>query len=62
MNRCASKPPLPHAAKLVKLWAGQFYLSPADRDELAQCIEEGTFTREDQAVDFVDERGEWLDG
>lgn len=60
MNRCASKPPLSHGHKLVKLWAGQFYLSPADRDELAQLIEEGTFTREAQVVDYVDDLGEWL--
>lgn len=61
MNRCASKPPLTIEQKMVKLWAGKFYLSPADRYELAQLIVEGTYTHEAQEVDYVDEFGEWLD-
>lgn len=61
MNRCASKPPLTHGQKLVKLWAGKFYLSTADRDELVFLIDEGTFTHEAEAVGYVDEHGEWLE-
>ena len=61
MNRCASKPPLTTGQKLVKLWAGQFYLAPADREELTQRIDWGTYTREEQVIDFVEEHGEWLD-
>lgn len=62
MNRCASKPPLSHGQKLAKLWAGQFYLSAEDRDELAHAIESGCVQREEQAIHYIEEHGEWLDG
>lgn len=62
MNQCASKcPTIPHGAKVRKLWQGKFYLSPDDRGVLHQRIETEEYTREDEAVDFIDERGEWLE-
>ncbi len=61
MNRCASMPPLPFALKLVKLWQGKFYLSPDDRGVLAHRIHAGEVSREEEAVEFVDDRGEWLE-
>ena len=61
MNRCASKPPMPFGVKLSKLWAGQFYLNPADTYELQAKVISGEFHDEHQAVDFIDEHGEWID-
>lgn len=53
--------PMPYGVKLRKLWAGKFYLAPADREELTQRIDWGEYTREEQVVGYVDEHGEWLD-
>ena len=60
MNLCKSKPQdLPYAIKVRKLWEGNFYLSPWDLEELIQRVELYECQHND-AVDFIDERGEWL--
>jgi len=52
---------MPFGVKLSNLWAGQFYLNPADTDELQAKVISGEFHNEHQAVYFIDEHGEWLD-
>lgn len=60
MNVYAVKP-MPHAVKLRKLWAGQFYLAPVHRQELEHQITDGQLKHEREAVAFIEEHGEWLD-
>lgn len=51
--------PLPFARRRSLLYAGKFYLSDADRDELIGRIESDEYRAEEDAVRFIDERGEW---
>lgn len=60
MNQCASKPPIPFGLKVRKMWDGKFYLSPADRDRMAELIEGGVLVHDRDGVAFIDEHGEWL--
>lgn len=60
MNTYMHKP-MPYGAKVRKLFDGKFYLSPADRQQLIIMIECSSITRVRDAIQFIDERGEWLD-
>lgn len=53
---------LPFGAKLRKLYANQFYLSSIHRRELLSMCEHGMIRHDREAVNFVDEHGEWMDG
>jgi len=61
MNQCASKAPLSVGAKMKKLWQGRFYLPQDDMGVLHQRIASEQYRREEEAIDFIDERGEWLE-
>lgn len=53
---------LPHVVKLRRLYANQFYLPPVHHRELLSMCEMGMIVHDREAVDYVDEYGEWLDG
>ena len=54
--------PMPFGLKLRRLYANQFYLSATQRRELLSMLEHGMIGSDREAVAYVDEHGEWLDG
>ena len=54
--------PLKYHQKLRKLYTDSFYLSPTLRTELIAQLEEGSIRRDREAIAYVDQHGEWLDG
>lgn len=54
--------PVPYGVKLRKLYAKQFYLARELFDELLQCLEEGTIRKDREAISFIDQHGDWIDG
>ncbi len=54
--------PIPYGVKLRKLYAKQFYLAKEWFNELILSLEEGTIRKDREAVSFIDQHGEWIDG
>lgn len=52
--------PLGFKRKVMNMYAGMFYLRPALKRELLSMIEHGQIVNDRQAVDFIDENGEWM--
>lgn len=46
--------------KVMAMYKGEFYLNPAFKHELLSMIERELIRSDSDAVDFIDENGEWL--
>lgn len=60
MNTYSTKP-MPYGAKLRKLYAGEFLLSPADKQEALAMLTGNHSKGERDLINLIDQRGEWLD-
>lgn len=52
--------PMSFKRKVMAMYAGNFYLRPRLKLELVSMIEHGQILNDSQAVEFIDNNGEWL--
>ena len=56
-----SKGVMTYKRKVMNMYAGKFYLSQAVNTEFISMLEHGMIVCDSQAVEFIDQNGEWLD-
>lgn len=61
MNNAYNNRPMPYGAKVRKVLSKQFYLSSDRMEQLIIMLECSTITRMRDVVDYIEEKGGWLD-
>lgn len=55
-----SSKPMSYKRKVMSMYDGKFYLRPGDKQAFISMLEHGMIVTDRQAVEFIDEHGEWL--